>query len=559
MIPEKAVWRTASRIKRRINLQAENPVLRGFHPDPSLIRVEDDYYLAVSTFEWLPGVAVYHSRNLAEWEYISSPIDNKEKADLRGCRASDGIWAPCLSYDGELFYLIYTVVHSAREFPPMDTHNYLITAKQIEGPWSDPVYLNSSGFDPSIFHDRDGRKWILNMEWDHRGTFGGNPFAGIRIQEYDPEEKRLVGEPVTIFKGTRIGSTEGPNLYRIGDYYYLFTAEGGTGWFHAVTVARSKCLLGPYEVHPGNPILSSYEGSFDGTKAAEEFPRLGPGSSLLKKAGHASLVEDGRGNWYLAHLCARTIPGTEFCPMGRETAIQEIEWREGWPYLKGGGRLPKSSFHVENEELPAKEAAVSKAVRYTFDKEDFRKDFLTLRVFYEAAGMTVTERKGALRIYGGESIFSRFDQALIARRQTDFSFCARTEFEFVPRTYRHGAGLIYRYDEKNQYYAYISYNEQLQGTVAGLMAVMGGKATLYPEVRLDGPRYLLGLTVQNDLAEFFYEAEGVRHRIGERLPVTCLSDDFADGFTGSFVGMCVQDMEGRNNYADFLSFTYEVM
>ena len=131
----------------------KNPILRGFHPDPSLIRVGDDYYLATSTFEWAPGVRIYHSKDLAHWDYLTAPLDTYSKMDLRGVKASDGIWAPCLSHDGEYFYLIYTVVHDAREFPVMDTPNYLIRAKEITGPLSDPVYLNSSGFDPSLFHD----------------------------------------------------------------------------------------------------------------------------------------------------------------------------------------------------------------------------------------------------------------------------------------------------------------------------------------------------------------------------------------------------------------------
>ena len=128
----------------------QNPILRGFHPDPSLLRVGDDYYLATSTFEWAPGVRIYHSTDLKHWDYVTSPLDDYSRMDLRGLKASDGIWAPCLSWDGEYFYLIYTVVRDAREFPVMDTPNYLIRAKKLTGSWSDPVYLNSSGFDPSL-------------------------------------------------------------------------------------------------------------------------------------------------------------------------------------------------------------------------------------------------------------------------------------------------------------------------------------------------------------------------------------------------------------------------
>lgn len=224
----------------------QNPILRGFHPDPSLLRVGDDYYLATSTFEWAPGVRIYHSTDLKHWDYVTSPLDDYSRMDLRGLKASDGIWAPCLSWDGEYFYLIYTVVRDAREFPVMDTPNYLIRTKKLTGPWSDPVYLNSSGFDPSLFHDEDGRKWLVNMEWDYRKILSGeNPFTGILLQEYDPEKKALVGEAKKIFTGSPIGGTEGPHLYCHNGYYYLMCAEGGTGWFHAVTLARSRELTWP--------------------------------------------------------------------------------------------------------------------------------------------------------------------------------------------------------------------------------------------------------------------------------------------------------------------------
>ena len=158
----------------------QNPILRGFHPDPSLLRVGDDYYLATSTFEWAPGVRIYHSTDLKHWDYVTSPLDDYSRMDLRGLKASDGIWAPCLSWDGEYFYLIYTVVRDAREFPVMDTPNYLIRAKKLTGPWSDPVYLNSSGFDPSLFHDTGRQK----MAGQHGVGLSENPFRGKSLHGY---------------------------------------------------------------------------------------------------------------------------------------------------------------------------------------------------------------------------------------------------------------------------------------------------------------------------------------------------------------------------------------
>ena len=204
---------------------------------------------------------------------------------MRGDPDSCGIWAPCLTHADGLFHLIYTDVKrygrtttaGASGASLRDFHNYLVTSERIDGDWSDPIYLNSSGFDPSLFHDDDGRKYLVNMLWDHRP--GQNRFAGIVLQEYSPAQRRLVGARHNIFKGTSLGLTEAPHLYKRDGWYYLITAEGGTAWGHAVTMARSRALLGPYELHPDVHILS-----------ARHRPDV-----ALQRAGHADLVETQSG------------------------------------------------------------------------------------------------------------------------------------------------------------------------------------------------------------------------------------------------------------------------
>ena len=183
----------------------QNPVLKGFNPDPSILRVGDDYYIATSTFEWFPGVQISHSRDLQNWRVISHPLDRYSQLDLRGCPNSGGVWAPCLTYDNGIYYLIYTNTrHWTGAYK--DTPNYLVTAENIEGPWSEPIYLNSSGFDPSLFHDDDGRKWLVNMLWDYRAE--KHSFAGIVLQEYSVTEKKLVGPVTNIFPGTKLQMVE---------------------------------------------------------------------------------------------------------------------------------------------------------------------------------------------------------------------------------------------------------------------------------------------------------------------------------------------------------------
>ena len=263
-----------------------NPILPGFHPDPSIVRVGEDYYIATSTFEWWPGVRIHHSRDLVNWRLVGHALTRRSQLDLRGVQDSGGVWAPALSHSDGLFWVVYSDVRGFNGFAK-DVRNYLVTAPTIEGPWSDPAPLNASGFDPSLFHDDDGRKWILNQIWDRRPDH--NQFAGIALQEYDPIAQKLRNNPVTIFQGTELGVTEGPHIYKRSGYYYLITAEGGTGEAHAVTIARARNLAGPYEICPHNPILTA----------------AGRPEATLQKAGHGSLVETPDGRWYLAHLCSR--------------------------------------------------------------------------------------------------------------------------------------------------------------------------------------------------------------------------------------------------------------
>lgn len=292
----------------------QNPILPGFCPDPSIIRVGNDYYIANSSFEWWPGVKIYHSKDLKHYEQLPSPLNRLSQLNMIGEGDSCGVWAPDISWNGEYFWLIYTDVKT-RTGGLFNTHNYLVKSKDIRGGWSEPVYLNSSGFDPSVFHDTDGKMYIVNMI---------NNFKGILVQEYDPVQECLVGEAKNVFPGTGRGYTEGPHIYHIGEYYYLLMAEGGTGYDHMVTMARAKSIWGPYEEDPGNPVLTSDIENPD----------------ELQRCGHADIVCTQNGEWYMVHLCSRPPMGSRQCVLGRETAIQKIVWNEeGWLRMACGGNF----------------------------------------------------------------------------------------------------------------------------------------------------------------------------------------------------------------------------
>jgi xylan 1,4-beta-xylosidase len=517
-----------------------NPVLCGFHPDPSFLRVGEDYYIATSTFEWFPGVRIHHSKDLVNWRLLTHALTRKSQIDLTGNPDSGGVWAPDLSYADGRFYLVYTDVKSWTG-GCKDTHNYLVTAPAIEGPWSDPVYLNSSGFDPSLFHDADGRKWLVNQIWDHRK--GRNPFAGIVLQEFSWQEKKLVGPAKNIFAGTSLGFTEGPHLYRRGGFYYLLTAEGGTGYDHAASLARSKKISGPFETMPGNPLVTSAKD--------ENIP--------LQKAGHGSLVETQTGEWYLAHLCGRPLPGSRNCNLGRETAIQKCAWTgDCWLRLASGGNQP--AVAVPAPGLPAHPFPAD-SVRDDFDSERLSGHFATLRVPPDDRWLSLTDRPGYLRLRGRESLSSRHSQSLVAQRLQAFQAEAVTCVEFEPDSFQQMAGLICIYDVCNWFYLRISHDETL-GKSLRIAQCIKGK---YDEpgdsdVSIDGwLRCYLKASFNHAALQFAYSPDGgVWTEIGVRLDAGLLSDEQATplGFTGTFIGICAQDLAGTMKSADFDFFEY---
>lgn len=527
-----------------------NPVLPGFHPDPSICMAVGEYYIANSTFEWYPGVEISRSKDLIHWTSVPSPLSEKRLLDMNGERPSCGIWAPCLSYADGKFWLIYTNVRNWNFGTMKDTPNFLTTAPSIEGPWSDPVFLNASGFDASMFHDDDGRHWYINMEWDFRKQ-GPRQFSGIVMREYFPGTKRLSDVRRKIFCGTDIGLVEGPHLYKHNGWYYIAAAEGGTSYEHALSVGRSRAVEGPYEIHPQNPLISSY----------------GHRDIKLQKAGHGSWCSsvDGK-KTYLVYLCGRPLPGTDDCVLGRETGIAEIEWKNDWPYVvQTDGTL--SNIPPAYIEIPVSSALHTEQsypgcghIHYTFYDESFLQDFKTLRTPLTEKRCSITDRKGWLRIKGGQSPWSCYEQSVIARRQTSFCFTAETKMEFEPDYFQQYAGLIYRYDEETQYLLQVTYDEN-KGKIIQLNTIMPGN---YFEQGMpllltkDAPVWLR-LSVSYRTAQFSWSEDGkVFHMIRPICDAAKLSDEYGgQGFTGAFTGMFCVDTEFYSKAADFEYFDYD--
>ncbi|OZU88315.1 glycoside hydrolase 43 family protein [Virgibacillus indicus] len=529
----------------------QNPILTGFNPDPSICRVNEDYYIAVSTFEWFPGVGIYHSKDLKNWRLVSRPLNRLSQLNMMGNPDSGGIWAPALSYSDGKFWLIYTDV-KVTEGQWKDSHNYLVTCESINGEWSEPIYLNSSGFDPSLFHDDDGKKYLVNMLWDHR--VGNHNFYGIVLQEYNHEQQKLVGKAEVIFKGTDIKLTEAPHLYKMNGYYYLLTAEGGTKYEHASTIARSKDLRGPYVVHPDNPLITSWPN-----------PR-----NPLQKAGHASIVKTHTNEWFLVHLTGRPLPQEDkplldhrgYCPLGRETAIQRLEWKNDWPYVVGGN---EPSLETEGPDI--EEVIWDKG----FDeKDDFNNDtlnqhFQTLRIPLGEDILSLKDNPGHLRLYGKESLTSKFTQSFVARRWQHFNFTAETKVAFNPESFQQAAGLVNYYNTQNWTALQITWNEE-KGRILELTTCdnftfdqpLKDKQIVIPE---EVEHVYLRADVNTNIYEYSYSFDGENWtKIPVQLYSYKLSDDYIQGggfFTGAFVGMQCQDTSGENLHADFDYFVYK--
>lgn len=509
----------------------ENPIIRGFNPDPSIIRVNDTYYIATSTFEWWPGVAVYSSKDLRHWSINHYPLNRKSQLDLQGVPDGGGIWAPCLSYDGKTVFLVYTNVKERGPF--MTTDNYLVYTDDISsGEWSEPVYLNSLGFDPSLFHDDDGRKWLLNLD-NHYAE--GKRFNGLWLQEYDHKKKKLVGNVKQFYKEPHGELVEGTHIFKHDGKYYILKAQGGTGWRHSAQMSRSDNLMGPYE-DDEQILLHSRDDE----------------SLYIQKAGHADIVETPDGEIYMVHLGSRYSSGEKTTYCGRETCIQKVYWNEdGWLRLSHGGSNP--ARYVEEPMIP-EVAAEERNLRFNFkNAKALDKELMTLRGPIDDA---VSFSKKGLVVKGGDGILSRFKQTLIAHRIEERAVTAETKLEFEPECEKHMAGLIIIYDTGHWHYLYVSRSNDTGERTINTLTCNNYKLeyTHEQEKIARAPVMLKAYINENDL-QFAYNDGNGEKNFGAVKDMRVVTDENVYlGFTGAMVGICVQDMYMREKSAVFEYF-----
>lgn len=527
-----------------------NPILPGFHPDPSIVRVGEDYYLATSTFEWCPGVRLHHSRDLRHWRPLGGIADSPRLLDVTGVPDSGGVWAPDLTYANGRFHLVFSVLDNYA-YGYKDCANYLTTAPSIDGAWSDPVRLPGRGFDAALFHEDDGSTWLLNMI---------TGFKGVEIQRLDGG--KAVGEPTLLLESSPAGITEGPHLYKVDGWYHLLCAEGGTGFNHGAIAARSRNLLGPYELDPNGPLIT--------TRDKLDLP--------LQKAGHGCFVATPAGEWYMTYLTSR--PYTEIeksppvdarerdpigrCVLGRETAIAPVSWIDGWPRIDGAA----PALEVPAPDLPVQEP------QHAPDRDDFASSRLdprwsTLRRHADPEWLSLTAHPSHLRVTGGQSPHGKRTPSLVAQRVTAKHGVFEAGLEFDPQTVDQTAGITAYYNGFNWHFLQVGLDQGRR--TLSLVTSDRGRRTVEPIAEV-GPKVDLRIVFDGPILRFAYR---------DRLPqdsdqwteleaerdATILADEHATwvepgllhafGFTGAFVGLWVQDLAAEGGFADFEYASYD--
>ena len=400
-----------------MSVTATNPILPGFYPDPSICAVGDDFYLVNSSFAYFPGIPIMHSKDLAHWEQIGNACDRESQLPLGDTGHSRGLFAPTIRYHEGTFYIICTNVSYGG--------NFIITAQNPTGPWSEPHYIEGAdGIDPSLFFDEDGTCYYIGTHPNPAGCqYDGDWY--IWIQELDIENMKLVGEVHNVWNGAmrNIIWPEGPHLYKIGEYYYIMHAEGGTGPDHAVTVCRSKNVYGPYENNFCNPILTHRH-------LGRKYP--------ICYVGHADLVKTINDEWYMVMLAVRPLEG--YTTMGRETFLARVEWENDWPVVNPGvGRLTDT---VEIN-LPKWTAYTAESNEYVFSTMgQLPPEFMVLRNA-DKSHYSLEKGKGLLMLFDTHTLKEQASPSYLALRQKHHHFMAKALLDVSNLSEDKRAGIAY--------------------------------------------------------------------------------------------------------------------
>jgi xylan 1,4-beta-xylosidase len=496
-----------------------NPVISGFHPDPSVCRVGDDYYLVTSTFEYFPGVPIFHSKDLVHWRQIGHCLTTERQLPLAKAWSSGGIFAPTIRFHDGWFYMTTTNVSGVG--------NFYVRSEQPAGPWSDPVPLDQGGIDPSLLFDDDGRVYL-------QSSWCGPEGDGIYQCEIDMATGSKLAETRLIWKGTGGAHPEAPHMYKIGGLYYLMIAEGGTEYGHMVTIARSNDPYGPFESCPHNPILSHRSLK-----------------SGIHATGHADLLQAHDGSWWAVFLGIRPVSYPFKHHLGRETFLAPVVWTaDGWPVIGNGGRIESVM------EAPTWEQVrwPDKTIRDDFNEASLGFDWTFLRN-PPPGSWSIHERPGHLVLHGTKvTLNDAGAPAFVGRRLSHLSCNMAAVMEFDPVLDGEEAGLTVFMKERYHYDLAVKRKEGRKMVI--LRRTVGSLVTEYMQDCPEG-RVVLEIKARPESFAFCFGQEqypATELGAGETY---LLSTEVAGGFTGVFIAMYAVSETGQGTPACFDWFDYE--
>lgn len=494
-----------------------NPVISGFYPDPSICQVGDDYYLVNSTFEYFPGVPVFHSKDLVNWKQIGHCLTRESQLNLKGCAPSGGIYAPTIRYHEGTFYMITTNL--------CDKGNFIVYTDDPAGEWSEPVWLEQGGIDPSLYFE-DGKCYFTSIP------------RGITLCEINPKTGEQLSESKVIWNGTGGRYPEAPHIYKKDGWYYLLIAEGGTEYGHKVTIARSRRIDGPYESNPANPILTHIN----------QNAQMSP----IQGLGHADFIQAHDGSWWTVFLGFRPQSGQHHM-LGRETFLAPMRWdTNAWPVINGNGTI---SLKMNCETLPLKpfEAA---PVRTEFDTQKLGMEWNYL--FNPVmSNYSLKDRQGHLRLK--TSTVQLDDRSVtptfVGRRQQHIDCQVTTAIELDKASANDEGGITVYMTHQHHYDLFVRQADKDKQIIT-LRYRLGNMLHIEKEVELPKGKFYLRVEGSADYYSFSYSTDNNRfHPLG-KMDVRYLSSETVGGFTGIYFGLYAASPKNSKGVADFEWFDY---
>lgn len=518
--------------------QYSNPILAGFYPDPSICKVGSDYYLVTSTFAYYPGLPIFHSKDLVSWKQIGYAMDRPEQLNLIGAGVSRGLFAPTIRYHKGLYYIVCTLIDRGG--------NYIITAKNPAGPWSNPFWLKElNGIDPSVFFDEDDNAYIVynSVPPNNKSLYNGH--RTIRMRELDYKNMKVVGEEKLLVNGgTDISKKpiwiEAPHILKKDGWYYLICAEGGTGFDHSEVVFRSKTVDGPYASFEKNPIL---------TQRTLDPKRKNP----ITSTGHADFVQTDNGNWYAVFLGCRPYEG-DYYNTGRETFMAPVSWENDWPTINPGNAEVQYHYPLPLPKEKSKTPNIfsgNLVFRDDFNDKSLANTWMFLRTVMEPWYST-KEKKGFLSLNVRPQAAGGLDNpSFVAHRQQHLQCIATTSMLFTPAAENEKAGLVIFQNENHFYYLCQSLEEnksviQLYKSSASIadsnkMELIVSKEISKP---VDKPVFL-EIKAQKNTYSFSYSTDNkVWQVLKDGVDAKFLSTKVAGGFVGCTFGLYATSLGG---------------